>query len=92
MLNRRRIINWSGAMHEARSRRFTGTRPVLNLPLRLVKADGTFNRRDIMRRAHALAARSRLVSPNASWRSLFAQALSHAWWEAKMARPASLAA
>ena len=89
----RRSLSWSAAMHEMRGARLNrpAVRPLVgrHAPIVLVNADGTFNRTDIMRRAHALARRHQLTQPNASWRSLMADALRLAWSEARRSQAAS---
>ncbi len=57
----------------------------------LINADGTFNRAGIMRRTHALVRRHRLSHPDRPWKSLFAGALSLAWFEARTAKNARAA-
>src|SRR4051794_39205701 len=86
----RRSLSWSSAMHELRTERLArpAVRPSaarLVTPV-LVNVDGSFNRAGIMRRAHALARRHQLSQPNAPWRTLMADALRLAWFEARTVR------
>ena len=82
-------------MHELRGARLSrpAVRPPVARPVPpvLVNVDGTFNRAEIMRRAHALARRHQLSQPGRSWRLLIGEALSLAWFEAHTAPKAHAA-
>ena len=91
----RRSLSWSVTMHELRGARLS--RPVVRpsvarpLPPVLINVDGSFNRAGIMRRAHAIARRHQISQPDAAWRSLIAEGLRHAWYEARTAQRARAA-
>jgi hypothetical protein len=91
----RRSLSWSTAMHELRAERLArpAVRPsvVRPVPPVLVNVDGSFNRAGIMRCAHALARRHQISQPDAAWRTLIADALRLAWFEARTARNARTA-
>ena len=82
-------------MHELRGARLNrpAVRPSAARPLPpvLVNVDGSFNRAGIMRRAHAIACRHQLSRPDAAWRTLIAEALRLAWFEARTAQRARAA-
>ncbi len=90
----RRNLSWAAAMRDLRRDRKprSAVPAVTFMPPALNNLDGSFNRAGIMHRAHELARKCRFMHPGTAWSAVMAQALSHAWWEAKLAHPRRQAA